>query len=69
MTNKITDLENQPQLQQNTSSIIKDLDQLRILSMEEMSHISGGNSLFETLIGATLSTIVVAAAGSSIAGN
>ena len=41
MTNKITDLENQPQ-QQHTNSIIKDLDELRTLSMEEMSSISGG---------------------------
>ena len=34
MTNKITDLENQPQQRRN---IIKDLDQLRTLTMEELN--------------------------------
>ncbi len=40
MTNKITDLENQPQ--QHTSSIIKDLDQLQTLSEEELQGVVGG---------------------------
>ncbi len=42
MTNKITDLQNQQQPEQHTSSIIKDLDQLRTLSMEELNQVVGG---------------------------
>ena len=43
MTNKITDLENQPQLEQEES--IKDLDQLRPLSEEELQGVVGGLDL------------------------
>ena len=44
MTINREDRENQQHPEQHTSSIIKDLDQLRTLSMEEMSAISGGQT-------------------------
>ena len=47
MTNKITDLENQQQQQQHTS-LMKDSDQLRTLSEEELQGVVGGASLVTT---------------------
>ena len=52
MTNKITDLENQPQ-QQHTSSIIKDLDNLQTLSEEELQGVVGGG-LVDAYLGVLL---------------
>ena len=46
MANKITDLENQPQ-QQHTS-LIKDLDQLQILSEEELQGVVGGGGRYSS---------------------
>ena len=42
MTNKITNLENQPQLQHTSSIISKDLDNLQTLSEEELQGVVGG---------------------------
>ena len=45
MTNKITNLENKPQLQYTGSIISKDLDNLQTLSEEELQGVVGGQEV------------------------